>query len=140
MITIPAVGMMPGKVSDFAVEGPAAQETPRGAGVGGSPTLPYPRGVEHDVRFKPSGRKVRVERGTSLLEAARRAGIPVARACGGHGLCAGCGMIVLRGGGNLPAETPRERDAKRANRVDPSMRLSCLVELQGDVVVTTHYW
>jgi ferredoxin len=94
--------------------------------------------VDCEVRFRPSERWVRVPQGTTLLEAARGAGLPVARACGGGGLCSRCGLRVLVG--SVSEESAAELRAKRANRVDPELRLACLARLEGDVVVTAAYW
>jgi len=96
--------------------------------------------MEHEVRFLPSGRVVRVPAGTPLLEAARQAGLPVASACGGDGVCGRCGLRVLGGVGALTQETDRERRSKRANRVDPGLRLSCRAALAGDCTVSAPYW
>lgn len=90
------------------------------------------------MRFRPSDRSVRVPRGTTLLEAAGRVGLPVARACGGEGLCSRCGLRILVGA--VSVESAEEARAKRANRVDPELRLACLARLEGNVVVTAPYW
>jgi len=97
------------------------------------------------VRLRPSApgapaRTVQVPRGTTLLEAVRRAGLPIARACGGGGLCARCGVEVLAGGEALPAPSPGEADAKQRNRVAAELRLACRVEVRGPLEVTASYW
>ncbi len=92
------------------------------------------------VRFRPSGRSVRVPLGTTLLEAARRAELPVAHACGGDGLCGRCGLRILSGGEFLPREDEDEMRVKRNQRVDPAERLACRVALANDVEVTARYW
>lgn len=78
--------------------------------------------------------------GTTLLEAARCAGLPVASACGAEGPCARCGMIVLSGADSIPEETAEEVAAKQRNRIDPEQRLSCRVSVAGDLEVTAIYW
>jgi adenylate cyclase len=92
------------------------------------------------VRFRPSGRSVRVPRGTTLLEAAQRAKLPVASACGAAGLCGRCGMLILSGARSLAAEDEIETRVKRANRVDPSERLACRIAPTDDIEVTARYW
>jgi len=92
------------------------------------------------VRFQPSGKELRVERGTTILEAARRAGLPMASACGADGICARCGVRVLAGARGLSPETEPETRQKQRNRIDPSLRLACRVEAFGDVEVTAGYW
>ncbi len=88
----------------------------------------------------PSEREIRVPAGTSLLEAARRAVLPVASACGAGGICARCGLDILEGAEGPPAESERETDIKSANRVDEDLRLACRIRLECDLVVTARYW
>ena len=97
------------------------------------------------VRLRPSSptdpvRTVLVPRGTTLLEAVRRAGLPIARACGGGGLCGRCGVAVLAGGETLPPPSAGETSAKQRNRVAAELRLACRVEVCGPLEVTASYW
>jgi len=96
--------------------------------------------VDALIRFQPSGKALRVEVGTTLLEAARRAGLPMASACGADGLCARCGVRVLAGVDALSPETESERRQKARNRVDPELRLACRAAVAGDIEVTAGYW
>lgn len=90
------------------------------------------------MRFQPSGRAVCVAAGTSLLEAAHRAGLPLASACGGDALCGRCGVNVLSGA-LAPPGAPEAR-AKRRNRVPAEERLACRVAVSSDLEVTASYW
>jgi ferredoxin len=90
------------------------------------------------VRFAPSGRTVLVPRGTRLIDAVVRAGLPIARACGDDLVCARCGVRVLEG--TLARESRVEREAKARNRVDPALRLACAVRVRGDLAITADYW
>jgi ferredoxin len=96
--------------------------------------------ARHQVRFEPSGRTVRVVTGSSLLEAARRAGLPLASACDGGALCGRCGVQVLAGGRSLPPEGEPETRAKRRNRAPEGQRLACRALVSSDLTVTTTYW
>ena len=49
---------------------------------------------EYTVSFQPSGRRVSVLPGTSLLEAAERAGIILQTPCGGKGTCGKCRVQI----------------------------------------------
>jgi ferredoxin len=96
--------------------------------------------MECVVRFLPSQREIRVPAGTTLLEAARRAGLPVASACGADGVCGRCGLDILEGGEHLPSESELEARIKTANRIDEGLRLACRLQLACDLVVTAPYW
>jgi 2Fe-2S ferredoxin len=96
--------------------------------------------VDARIRFLPSGRELRVARGTTLLEAARRAGLPIASACGADGLCARCCVRVHAGAAALSAEGELEARRKRRNRIDPALRLACRAAVSGDVEVSASYW
>jgi 2Fe-2S ferredoxin len=96
--------------------------------------------VDARIRFLPSGRELRVARGTTLLEAARRAGLPMASACGAEGLCARCGVRVHGGVGALSPEGAAEARQKLHNRIDPALRLACRAAVSGDVEVSASYW
>jgi ferredoxin len=91
-----------------------------------------------EVRFEPSGKTVAVEAGTSLLEAARAAGLPVASACGADGVCGRCGMRILAG--DPGDETAAEIEIKRRNRIEPDLRLSCRVRVESALAATATYW
>lgn len=92
------------------------------------------------VRFRPSDAEVLIEAGTTLHEAVRRAGLPIANACGAGGLCARCGLEILTGEDHLSPETPSEQRVKQRNRIDPVLRLACHTQVDGDVEVTATYW
>lgn len=92
------------------------------------------------IRFLPSQRCVWAPVGTTLLEATRRAGLPMAAACGEEGACGRCGLRILEGAAGLPPETPREMQVKERNRVPGDLRLACQVRPESDVTVTAAYW
>jgi len=98
------------------------------------------RGVAYLIRFLPSQREVRVSRGANLLEAARDVGLPVASACGADGICGRCGLEIVKGAETLGPVSERETNVKERNRVDAKLRLACMVDVEGDLVVTAPYW
>ena len=80
-------------------------------------------------------------RGTTLLEAVRRAGLPIARACGGGGLCGRCGVTRRwRAPRRSLRPSAAETSAKQRNRVAAELRLACQLELSGPLEVTASYW
>jgi ferredoxin len=72
--------------------------------------------MDVEVSFEPQGAVVRVPAGTTLLEAARKAQLPLASGCGGDTLCARCGLRVLGGAEHLSAETEWEVRVKQRPR------------------------
>jgi ferredoxin len=100
--------------------------------------LAYDGLVQVMVRFQPSARTVCVPRGTTLLEAARAAGLPAARACGGDLLCGKC-VCTVEGARLAPPGAAEER-TKARNRVDVGKRLACAVRLEADVEASAPGW
>ncbi len=92
------------------------------------------------ITFEPSGRWVDVPAGTRLFDAAHRAGLPVATSCQAEGVCARCGLRILRGGASLSPEGEDEARVKRAQGVPGALRLACLTTVHGPVTVTARYW
>lgn len=78
--------------------------------------------------------------GTTLLDAASSAGLPVARSCGADGACAKCGLSILAGAEHLSGEREDETRIKQRNRVDAALRLACRATIHGDVTATALYW
>ena len=50
-------------------------------------------GAWHQVVFAPSGLSATVEAGTTVLDAARKAGADLDSTCGGRGLCGRCQVV-----------------------------------------------
>ena len=99
----------------------------------------YDRRV-HGVSFHPSGLRVEVPAGSTLLDAAVAAELPIARGCGAQGLCARCAVRVLAGAEHLDPESAEEALHKQRNRIDPQLRLACCTRVRGDVSITASYW
>ncbi len=83
------------------------------------------------VTFVPLGAAVTVPEGTSVLEAARRAGVPLPATCGGQGTCGDCAVRVLAGEVPPPSVT----EAAALASAPPDVRLACMLRPLGDVTV-----
>jgi adenylate cyclase len=92
------------------------------------------------VLFQPSAREVEAPAGSTVLDAALAAGLPIARACGAEGLCARCVVRILEGAESVEAEAPDETETKRRGRIDAELRLACRVRIRGPLTVTASYW
>lgn len=85
----------------------------------------------YEVIFEPEGRTVLVREGTSLLQAARLAGLRVEAPCDGHSKCGKC---RLRAGGYLNA--PEEKELEQLGALlDEGIRLACQTKVLGPVSV-----
>ncbi|HEY8121976.1 MAG TPA: 2Fe-2S iron-sulfur cluster-binding protein [Myxococcota bacterium] len=102
--------------------------------------------MQHSVSFvrragrQPATATALVADGTTLLDAARSAGLPIASACSGIALCARCGLIILTGASALDPERDDEREQKRRNRIPAEQRLACRAGVHGAVTATASYW
>ncbi len=82
------------------------------------------------VRFEPDGVGIDVERGTTLLEAARRGDVYVNSICGGDGICGKCRVIVKDGKVDSPPTTLLSREEVRQDYV-----LACTAKVLTDAEV-----
>jgi ferredoxin len=85
------------------------------------------------IRFEPDGIETEVPVGTTILEAARKAGAQVGSACGGVCACSTCHVYVKEGLGDLPPASEREEDIMdKAFDVQANSRLGCQSALAAD--------
>jgi uncharacterized 2Fe-2S/4Fe-4S cluster protein (DUF4445 family) len=73
--------------------------------------------------LEPVGRRIEVEAGASLLEAAQQAGVDLVAACGGIGICATCRVRPVRGQFN--PLTPAEQEQLDPAQIAAGYRLAC---------------
>jgi uncharacterized 2Fe-2S/4Fe-4S cluster protein (DUF4445 family) len=83
------------------------------------------------VAFEPVGRRAEVAAGTTVLAAAREAGVELASACGGQGTCGRCRVEVARGTAAPPSEG--ERALLGAAELAAGHRLACQARVESDV-------
>ena len=89
--------------------------------------------VDYTVDFQPLGRRVQVADGSTLLEAARKAGVGLNAVCGGAGVCGTCRVRVMEGMVSPPNKS--EANFLDQSEIDDGYRLACQVEVGGDVLV-----
>ena len=85
------------------------------------------------VTLQPAGRRIEVEPGTNLLEAAQRAGIEMVASCGGLGICSTCKVSIVQGRVTVPTETELEELGRE--QIAAGFRLACQTEPLEDVRV-----
>ena len=83
------------------------------------------------VRFEPSGLKTDVPVGTTVLDAANKAGIYLSSICGGDGYCGKCKVIISEGQFKSKSTTLLNPDEVRENVV-----LACRTKVLSDLTVT----
>jgi len=88
------------------------------------------------VLAHPSGQRLPILPGATVLETLRDHGIPHASVCGGRARCTTCRIQVSRGLESLAP--PNELEAKALARIaaTPGMRLACQIRPTADIAVT----
>lgn len=71
------------------------------------------------------GGVVRIQSGTTVLEASRSANIPHASVCGGRGRCSTCRIKILKGATQQPAASDDEKRVLARVGAAPDTRLAC---------------
>ena len=88
----------------------------------------------HNVLFLPQLKNVQVRSGTTLLAAARTAGIHIPVRCEGRMGCLMCKVVVEHGEGVLP---PLENERRKlGTSLENGVRLACQAKVCADVSVT----
>ncbi|MES0139524.1 adenylate/guanylate cyclase domain-containing protein [Mesorhizobium sp. M0016] len=87
-----------------------------------------------EVRYA-GGRKVRIPRGYSVLDASRLGGIAHYAVCGGRGRCSTCRIRVVDGLAEQPEPSPIEAATLRRIAADGDVRLACQLRPRGDLRV-----
>ncbi len=88
-----------------------------------------------EVRFLPDEVTVETRPGESLLDAARRHGIPMVAACGGEAACTTCRVLVVEGAEAMGAPPSEEAALLAPLRSNGNIRLACRAVPEGPVVV-----
>ena len=86
---------------------------------------------ECTVEFEPSGLKVKVASGTTILEAAHGAGVYLSSVCGGDGYCGKCKVIIDEGQFRSRPSPLLTAEENRENVV-----LACQTKVLSDLIVT----
>jgi uncharacterized 2Fe-2S/4Fe-4S cluster protein (DUF4445 family) len=85
---------------------------------------------QHTVTFHPTDRKIFVDPGENLLQAAMEAGIHINASCGGSATCGKCRVKILNG----TVDSPRHPKLSQWE-YDQGYRLACLTTVLGDIEV-----
>ncbi len=102
-------------------------------------------GDTHSVIFTPAGIRIDVAPETTVLDAARSAGVDIDSVCGGRGLCGRCQVVPSIGefakwglssrADALTAAGSTEKEYRGRRPLADGNRLGCQVHVLGDVVI-----
>lgn len=109
-------------------------------------SISNPTPTTFKVVFQPSGRSGQIERGVSLLDAARSLGVGIESICGGAGTCGKCQVVIEEGQFqkhniisspvNASPASQEEKLVCAKHGLPPGVRLSCMTLVEGDMLVT----
>jgi uncharacterized 2Fe-2S/4Fe-4S cluster protein (DUF4445 family) len=101
--------------------------------------------VGYTVIFQPSGRRGKVEEGTTLLDAARGLGVDIESLCGAARVCGKCKVRIEEGyfqkfgiesrANNLSSVLKEEKEKLEEYELYNHYRLACCAAVRGDVLV-----
>jgi uncharacterized 2Fe-2S/4Fe-4S cluster protein (DUF4445 family) len=94
-------------------------------------TQPMTNSKKIIVDMQPVGRRIDIDAGKTLLEAAQEAGVGLVSLCGGEGWCESCLVRVASGDVNSPTQS--ERDFLDEEQMAGGYRLACQVIPHSDV-------
>jgi uncharacterized 2Fe-2S/4Fe-4S cluster protein (DUF4445 family) len=82
------------------------------------------------VEFLPFHTSASLARGTNLLDAIKKAGLPLKSACGGKGTCGECLVRITRGEARIRTSAALPKEVR-----DQGYVLACQTEIEGDLTV-----
>lgn len=128
---------VPWLVRTFAKERPFLAATSGAAAITaeGLAAVQARTGDDPGVRFHPDGPEVAVTPGTTLLDVAERAGLPLEAGCR-LGVCGADPVAVLDGATGLSPATGDERSTLDRLGLAEGTRLACQARVHGDCVVS----
>lgn len=92
---------------------------------------------KYTITFLPANRTIRVKAGSSLIKAARKAGLHINASCGGAGVCGKCRVLLEEGevqGGTVKSSLQKNMRADTDRPVLPkSMQTSPYVSPRNRV-------
>jgi uncharacterized 2Fe-2S/4Fe-4S cluster protein (DUF4445 family) len=87
------------------------------------------------VILEPMGKRVEVDPGTTIFEAAIQGGVELTAVCGGTGTCGKCKVYPFEG--HFSELTQFEKDLLSRNELGSGLRLACLTNIRSNA--TTHF-
>lgn len=80
------------------------------------------------------------EKGENLHKLLIKNNIPIATACDGEKSCGKCWVEVISQENDTSTISEKERKILNGINSDKNLRLSCYVDIQSNMIITTSYW
>ena len=84
------------------------------------------------IIFLPDKKNIKVNEGTTILEALESIGININTPCGGKGICGKCKILINKG---ITAATPIEEKFLSEEEIKKGFRLACQTKLFKDTII-----
>jgi len=84
------------------------------------------------IIFLPDKKNIKVNEGTTILEALESIGIDINTPCGGKGICGKCKILINKG---ITAATPIEEEVLSEEEIKKGFRLACQTKLFKDTII-----
>ncbi len=87
------------------------------------------------IIFQPEGKRAKIKRGQTILEAARLAGVDLVSTCGGKGNCGKCRVLITAETKILGTLTKLEKQLLSPEERTKGYRLACHTSVKGHLTV-----
>ena len=84
------------------------------------------------ITFLPDKKNIKVNKGTTILEALEKAGISIDTPCGGNGICGKCKILVTKG---INTITPIEEKFLSEEEIRKGFRLACQTKVFENSII-----
>jgi len=84
------------------------------------------------ITFLPDKKNIKVNKGTTILEALEKVGIIIDTPCGGKGTCGKCKILINKG---ITTTTPIEEELLSGEEIKKGFRLACQTKIFKDTVI-----
>ncbi|HDM35985.1 MAG TPA: DUF4445 domain-containing protein [Candidatus Syntrophoarchaeum butanivorans] len=91
--------------------------------------------LPHRVVFLPEGKSVEVLSGTTILDAALKAGVNLGSVCGGKVRCGKCRVIIRDGAERVSKPSNEELNLLAEDEIEAGYRLACATTIGGDLEI-----
>jgi len=93
-------------------------------------------GEKAEVVFQPYGKRIRIELGKTLMDAAKILGVDLASICGSRGTCGKCKVKIESKIDTVGEPTQSELKHLSRDEINESHRLACQTPILGKVIVS----